>query len=314
MRAQRLLLVALALPLALAGAAAAGPTGDAALPASAFDALRALPIQAGGRIKPVDTFAREHLYAVTGEYAPRDAKGEDPVATVLQMALEPDAFRERAVIVVRNLELVEAFRGQQGQKTHVSVKEVEEAPGFRKVTDAMDWSKEKGLTPTETAVRELVGRVHQFRQTAELLRLLPVSDDPERSWVPIGKAHESFPDQRFGPLVQEHEALAAAFKAKDAARLVDAEEKLAARLRGYDFRTWPPESVLSLELSYNRIRPFRTAYLLFFAAAAALLAHRVMATKRTGLWVAGLALLCAGALLHGLVQAFTHRPRAPREA
>src|SRR5689334_10198569 len=99
-------------------------------PAKAFaanlDPLRALPIQANGRVKPLDTFAREHVYAVTGEYGLRDAPGEDPVFTVLQMALEPAKFRERRVIVVRNLVLTEAFTGQPNiSKTHVSVKDFE---------------------------------------------------------------------------------------------------------------------------------------------------------------------------------------------
>lgn len=269
-----------------------------ALRGAGFEALRALPIQAGGRIKPFDTFAREQVYAVCGEYAPRDAKDEDPCYTVLQMVHAPGSFRERAVIVVRNLELVKAFRGQEGQKTHVSVKECEENPEFKKIVDAQNWEKSRGLTPTELATRELLTRVHTFRQLPTLLRLLPVSDELERPWVPISQASEAFPDGRFKPLQDEAATMVAAFEKNDPAAFEAAEAKVAERLRGYDFRVYPPDSVLSLELTYNKLRPFRTAYLLFYVAAALFLVHRVMRTKSKGLWGAAFGILCLGVALH----------------
>ncbi len=268
-----------------------------ALRGAGYDTLRALPIQAGGRIKPFDTFAREQVYAVCGEYAPRDAKDEDPCYTVLQMAHAPGSFRERAVIVVRNLELVKAFRGQEGQKTHVSVKECEENPEFKKIVDAQNWEKSKGLTPTELATRELLTRVHTFRQLPTLIRLLPVSDELERPWVPISQASEAFPDGRFKPLQDEAASMAAAFEKNDPAAFEAAEAKVAERLRGYDFRVYPPDSVLSLELTYNTLRPFRTAYLLFYLSAVLFLIHRVK-VKSKGLWGAAFGVLCLGVALH----------------
>lgn len=263
-----------------------------------YGVLRSLPIQANGRVKPLDTFAREHLYSVTGEYAPRDAKGEDPLFTLLQMALEPEAFRERRLIVVRNLDLTEAFTGERVAKTHISVKDFEENPRWKTFQqEKVDWSKEKGFTPTEIAVRELFGRIHAFKKTPELLRLLPVSDEPEKAWVPIADAHRSFPDGRFTPLQEEAGALATAFRSRDVAGFEAAEGKLVERLRGYDFRVYPPDSVLSLELLYNRIRPFRTAYLLCFLSASLFLINRLKVQK-TWLWGAAMAVLVLACGLH----------------
>lgn len=312
---RRVIATLLALPLLAALAPAlAGPPVDehghdasvhhppavkdtSALRGAGYEALRALPIQAGGRIKPFDTFAREQVYAVCGEYAPRDAKDEDPCYTVLQMAHAPGSFRERAVIVVRNLELVKAFRGQEGQKTHVSVKECEENPEFKKIVDAQNWEKAKGLTPTELATRELLTRVHNFRQIPTLLRLLPVSDELERPWVPISQASEAFPDGRFKPLQDEAASMAEAFAKNDPAAFEAAEVKVVERLRGYDFRVYPPDSVLSLELTYNALRPFRTAYLLFYLSAILFLVHRVK-VKSKGLWMAAFGVLSLGVALH----------------
>ncbi len=286
---------ALGLGVAFMSAVARGDAGAPAPTPAAFaadyGALRSLPIQANGRVKPLDTFAHEHVDAVTGEYEPRDAKGEDPVYTVLQMAFEPEAFRERRLIVVRNLDLTEAFTGERVAKTHISIKDFEENPRWKEFQQTkLDWRKEKGFTPTEIAARELFGRVHSFKKTPELLRLLPVSDEPEKAWVPIADAHVTFPDGRFTPLQEEAGAMAAAFKARDVAAFEAAEVKIAERLRGYDFRVYPPDSVLSLELLYNRVRPFRTAYLLCFLAAAVFLVNRLKVQK-TWLWGAGLGVL-----------------------
>jgi cytochrome c-type biogenesis protein CcsB len=298
---RRVLAAALGFGVALAAASARGDSGAAPAAPERFAAdltpLRELPIQANGRVKPLDTFAREHVYAVTGEYSLRDAPGEDPVFTLLQLSLEPAKFRERRVIVVRNLDLTEAFTGERVAKTHISVKDFEENPRWKKFQETIDWSKEKGFTPTELAVRELFGRIHAFKKTNELLRLLPVSDEPEKAWVPIESAHQSFPDQRFSPLVDEAKAMAAAFRARDAAAFEAAETKVAERLRGYDFRVYPPDSVLSLELLYNRVRPFRTAYLLCFLAATLFLVNRLV-VKKTWLWGASLGVLGLAAVLH----------------
>lgn len=267
--------------------------------AASYEALRSLPIQANGRVKPFDTFAREHVYAVTGEYSLRDAPGEDAVFTVLQMALEPAKFRERRVIVVRNLDLTEAFTGQPVAKTHVSVKDFEENPRWKELHSSIDWSKERGLDQKDLAVRELFGRVHAFKRTGELLRLLPVSDEPEKAWVPIGDAHLSFPDGRFTPLQVAAGELETAFRARDAAKFETAEGKVVERLRGYDFRVYPPDSVLSLELLYNGVRPFRTAYLLSFLAVALFLLHRtVPALKKPAVWTGALVTLGLAALVH----------------
>ncbi|MCW8140816.1 MAG: c-type cytochrome biogenesis protein CcsB [Planctomycetota bacterium] len=278
---------------ARADVAATAPQGLAA----DYGPLRALPIQANGRVKPLDTFAREHLYAVTGEYALRDAPGEDPMFSLLHMALEPEKFRERRVIVVRNLDLTEAFTGSRVAKTHVSVKDFEENPRWRSFQESLDWAKEKGFTPTEIAARELFGRVHAFKKTPELLRLLPVSDDPEKAWLPIDQAHQAFPDGRFSPLQEEAGAMSAAFRARDGRAFGEAAGKVTSRLVGYDFRVYPPDSVLSLELLYNRLRPFRTAYLLCFLAAALFMVDRLVVQKRW-LWATALAILGTAAFLH----------------
>src|SRR5690606_31000491 len=74
------------------------------------------------------------------------------------------------------------------------------------------------------------------------------------------------------------------------------------RLRGYDFRVYPPDSVLSLELLYNRVRPFRTAYALCFLAAAVFLVNRVKVQK-TWLWGVGMGVLglAAAANVGGII-------------
>ncbi len=237
------------------------------------------------------------MFTVTGELGLRDAPREDPVLAVLQMAHDPASFRRRRVIVVRNLELTKAFTKGDTGKTHVSIDDIEHNPQWLELRGKLDWSKEKGFTAVETAARELLGRVHAFRQTGELLRVLPVSDDPEVAWVPIERAHDAFPDQRFGPLVAEQRALVDAFSRRDAAAFQAAQGALTARLHGYEFRVHPPDVYLDVERVYNRIRPFRSAALLCFLAASLFLIHRSAAPK-PGVWWGAMGVLTLGVALH----------------
>lgn len=78
---------------------------DAARPARSLDPvapLRTLPVQWNGRVAPLDTVARDIVRAVSGrERAPSradPAQPEDPLVTLLDLVLDPDAAQDRAII------------------------------------------------------------------------------------------------------------------------------------------------------------------------------------------------------------------------
>ena len=80
-----------------------GPTADAA-PAAELSSTTA--IQHNGRVKPFDSFAREVLWQVTGEF---QWKGQDPAATVRSMMNDPSAWKERLLLSVPFVPLREAL-------------------------------------------------------------------------------------------------------------------------------------------------------------------------------------------------------------
>ena len=63
-----------------------------------------IPVQDEGRIKPLDTFARNHLLAFYGK---RSLRKMDLTATdwLINLILEPDAGRDQKIFNIRNPEV-----------------------------------------------------------------------------------------------------------------------------------------------------------------------------------------------------------------
>ena len=88
-----------------------------------LDRLRLLAIQAEGRRKPLDTFAREKVSEITGQQA---VNGEDPVFTLLSMVFEGDSWKQRKVVKVQNSHVAELITGIEGirKAVYVSVADI----------------------------------------------------------------------------------------------------------------------------------------------------------------------------------------------
>ena len=92
----RLILFLLVLCLAGPGFA----QGEADLTPS--QALSTLPVQSGGRMKPLDTLARESVRLVTGKTR---FEKQDPVLTLMQWWADPEKTRAKEIIEFRDLEV-----------------------------------------------------------------------------------------------------------------------------------------------------------------------------------------------------------------
>ena len=67
-----------------------------------FTALRLVPLQDGGRIKPLDTFTRESVRLVTGH---ESFEGKSAMDLTLDWLTHPDNWDPQNFILVENLEL-----------------------------------------------------------------------------------------------------------------------------------------------------------------------------------------------------------------
>ncbi len=72
-----------------------------------LDALKSLPVQSGGRVKPYDTFARETLRLIYGKDA---FNGKPAVEVVTTWFLIPEHWNTIPIIQLRRTALKEALK------------------------------------------------------------------------------------------------------------------------------------------------------------------------------------------------------------
>src|SRR5687768_9741030 len=71
------------------------------------EALRYLPVQDGGRIKPYDTFAREMLQLVYGK---QKYQGREAYEIILTLMLSPQDWGDRDLFEVRHKEVLSQLK------------------------------------------------------------------------------------------------------------------------------------------------------------------------------------------------------------
>src|SRR5262245_37187784 len=148
---------------------------------SELEPLRDLAIQDGGRLKPLDSFARETARRVGGAKpftGGERIQGLDAVEWVLAMLAEPERFKDAAIVKVTHAGLREAA-GLPAGKDRYSFRELSTHAGFLKAADAVHErfrkESEPKLDPIEREVSELYDTLSVMAGifSGEALRVVP---------------------------------------------------------------------------------------------------------------------------------------------
>jgi ABC-type transport system involved in cytochrome c biogenesis permease subunit len=260
--------------LALAAALAAG--------GGWLDAIRSIPVQDGGRVKPLDTYARESARRIGGAraFGAESVKGLEPAEWLLAMSAQPDRWRTEPIVRVSHAELRQSL-GLPGDRDRYSFADLAAHEPFLRAAEAAQ-DKARGdedavLAAPEREVLDLYGNLvlmqEIFQGTA--VRLVP-SQDAAAEW---GTLHDllATKDPGLQPAADAARTLLAAYAGGDQAGVAAA----AAALRGglaERAATLSPDD-LRRELQYNRVKPFRYAWMLSLVAFLALLASFPLASR-----------------------------------
>jgi cytochrome c-type biogenesis protein CcsB len=263
--------------------------------------LRRIAIQSGGRIKPLDTFARETARRVTGAkpFGFESVQRLEPTEWVLSMVASPDRWRGEPIVKVTHAGLRGAA-GLPADKDHYSFEELVSHQGFMGAVEKVHGKlrAEEELDPVESELANLYDTLSVMNgiMSGEALRIIPHPGDPKATWYSIADLNDpQVPQaQRIRALVS---ALVTAYDAGDLPAVRTASAGLASRLANVAPETYPPEKDLAREVHYNRAKPFRTAWLLYLLGFLALIASFPLASK--GFARAGMALVVGGFLMNG---------------
>jgi len=240
------------------------------------DGLKYLPVQEGGRIKPFDSFAREMLEIVYGK-ATYEGRGAPEI--VLTWMLSPEAWHDKKIFEVKNHQVLDAMNLPHDQR-YFSGDELFSNDHFallRQELQSKRESKEK-LTPYYQDLQRLENQYFVFQEIASghMLRLVPPLKGD--AWVAV--ADFDLPEQqaftgisqafinRLGALSrpEDEEALNRTGEALDSA--VDQFKTMA---RSHNPEAYDHDAKISAEVLYNKLHPFRWAYIGYLLTAVTLL-------------------------------------------
>lgn len=266
--------------------------------------LRDLAVFHNGRVKILDTLARETVstitgrndyfdYIIVGDAATGDTAAKrvrfDPLFTYLDMMIDPDFYASRPLIGVEFLPLREAFL----KKLYTSESEIEW------------WKRDGRLKPADVArVWEAIVKEEGFNSSARqsLNRMQVAIDLYQNSWHNLlmkAPDAEDRPWQHIaavtGPGAAAVRELAAGWRAGDASRVNAASKVLAAELPRIN-SAYYPTSKRTMERLYNSSHPFEWGFWMYALALVTLLL--AFGTGRKWLIAGGVAALGVALGLH----------------
>ncbi|OFZ29862.1 MAG: cytochrome C biogenesis protein [Bdellovibrionales bacterium RIFCSPHIGHO2_01_FULL_40_29] len=247
--------------------------------AKSGDQIRYLPVQDSGRIKPFDTFAKETLEIIYGKKSYKPDQNAKPIEAhwvVLTWMLAPESWVNRPLFEVTYFEVLEKLDLEKGKKYYTG-EELFKTEKFGNLMQELANKKEskEKLTPYFQALQRLENQFYVFREIASgrLLAVLPRPDATQWfsvSELPIeiqpyfleisknvatflGATAEGKNIEEAGQSLDQ-----AVIKFQDAARRFNPEKYEAARKT-------------KTEVIYNKIHPFRWAYVFYLLAVLTLL-------------------------------------------
>ena len=228
-------------------------TGTARAADGAIEAVRRIPVQYDGRVMPLDTLAREAVWKVTGS---RSWQGADPVETATSWSFDPQRAAAAPVVELGSADLV-AAAGWPAGTTHASFAGIVNDRRLMQVLAEARRAEERGA-PRQgvlSAAEKLEERLLYFQRflDREVIRPLPPGGDVNARWNVLEVRG-----------VDEMAALAAG-----------------PRLQG-----WPDAASIEREITYNRVRPTRIAWIVLVLA----LVLSIVAWSRKSKLLDGLAL------------------------
>jgi cytochrome c-type biogenesis protein CcsB len=241
--------------------------------AAELEPLRALAVQDGGRVKPLDSFARETARRVGGArvFGAESIAGREPLEWLVGMMADPERWKAVPMVRVTQAELRTTLALPDGRDRFSFDELVGNARFMEAVRHIEERTRDReaSLTPTEQAVSDLYDTLALLGAifSGETPRLFPGAT-PSDSWAALAQPHTRTAERRAALLTS---AYLAAYRNGDLAGALTAGETLAERMPKLSPAAYPAPGVLEREVRYNQIKPFRLASFLYLGGAVLLL-------------------------------------------
>ena len=289
-----------------------------------------LAVQDGGRVKPLDTFARETLLRLTGGsflgmavYTDAHGKGWQPNDFLLSVLIsdpETHDWKKEPLILVGYRPLIQKL-GLDATRKRFSFDELTNLPALdamgRDIRALRARESDPQLSREQQEVESISGRLLLFKTllSGEAFLIVPrpatAATGPiaaaeagsvaarRTAWLtPSGDAKNAYGPERFGPVDAAIGDALRAYQAGDPYQFSLHSHELRDGLRALNPKLYPADSALELEHTYNHLGAFPWASFLYGAGAVCLLV--AAAGKWRALEWAGLGIGFAGLIMHAV--------------
>lgn len=230
-------------------------------------ALKEMPVQNGGRIKPLDTLASESIRLVYGK---TNYEGKDPATLVLTWLLAPRVWAETEFVQLKNRKLKKALN-LEDEKDFYSQKDLASNPALESLLQNLKVKQDKEikLGAFDQALSRLQGQLMRLNafQSGDILRISPPKDSKTDTWQSINE-FSSAHQQKFAEILKKLTAHVAAKESEATAKEVDeaVEAYHAFAFTDSSVKVDDYRSKLKAEVFFNSAHPFRYAWIVYTLA------------------------------------------------
>jgi len=237
-----------------------------------FSVLAKIPVQDGGRVKPLDTFARESVRMVTGR---EQFEGRPSLDTLMQWISEPAPWDTKECVLVENLGLKDMLGIPKDQKRAMPVSLVHNE-GFISYANACyeKQMKKMPLNAVDKEAIEVFGRLQRLEdiESGVALTLIPLPDPATARWASLDDFRQAY--QRDGSkmpdaakeVLSSFAQLMISFKSGNTSDFSSACVGFSQILRQIGAKDEPAPGKMTLEVQYNTVKPFRWAWIVQLCA------------------------------------------------
>jgi cytochrome c-type biogenesis protein CcsB len=275
-----------------------------------YSAAEWIPVQNGGRVKPLDTYARETARAITGK---ETFEGMSSMDLLFTLCFKGESLSDTELLKIGFQPFKEKI-GLDARRQRFSYRELLNNDAFVALVEQVRAKQHDGMSEdldrVEREASTVYGRLVQMSMLmgGEEPRLVPTPG--ERSeWLSVAQVASA--PAIGGSITGPWTAMGEAFKSGDSVAFKQASLELRDRLAQMKAQSYPDPKHLGLEIQYNRTqKPYRMEWIYLLAAIGFLLGFSI---RKRWLYATSFLLLLGGFAFqtYGLVVRTILTGRAP---
>jgi len=250
----------------------------------AREAVKSLAVQDWrGRMKPIDTLAREMIMKVAKR---THFEGREPVDLYLNWSADPQYWWDYPLIAVRFVGMQDLL-GVSHSTRYVSAASLFDDSGRYRLADEVGEAHRTADRDRSKVQRKLISFDERFNLLymslrGQTLRIFPVPDDPEHTWLDIAQVVSHLSDDQRQEYNRANDELLAGMRSGDNGRVLSGANLIHALQRKYDPEVLPGGTSLHAELTLNKLRPFVWVTIPYLLASVLLMAAYFWSLARRG--------------------------------